>query len=199
MSAVSLPVTRPAGRALIVGGDSCRDEPVNLLRQQGFQCEEAGDPYAAMAELTGHPSAYKALVLSLSGVYREELQMIAAVKRHFPAVEIWLTHADGRMAALAEAMRFGADGLLSEDGFHRTSASAAESARSSEASAAAPISSPISPPLTRDEAGESERMESRADDSDTEADAHGEPVLSAEELRALLQEHPSCPPGPEQG
>src|SRR5207302_5412481 len=81
---VSLPVTRPAGRALLVGSDSCRPAPLRLLRQLGFHCEEAQDPYAAMAELARRPLAYWALVLSLNSLYREELPMIAAVKRRWP-------------------------------------------------------------------------------------------------------------------
>src|SRR5256885_5667394 len=119
MSGVSLPVTRPAGRALLVGSESCRPQLLHLLRQLGFQCGETEDPYAAMAELARHPRGYWSVVLSLTGLYREELQLIGAVKRRFPHVEVWLTHTDGRAAALAEAMRLGADGVLTEDGAHR--------------------------------------------------------------------------------
>src|SRR5258708_23939225 len=111
MSAVSLPVTRPAGRALLVGSASCRSGPLDLLRQRGFQCNEADDPYAAMAELAPRPRAYWALVLSLTSLYREELQLVAAVKRRFPHVEIWLTHTDSPAAALAESLRLAAAGL----------------------------------------------------------------------------------------
>src|SRR5436309_3068641 len=87
---VSLPVTRPAGRALLVGSDDCRPQPLELLRQLGFQCAEREDPYRAMAELAAQPRSYGAIVLSLNGLYREELQLIAAVKRRWPHVEVWL-------------------------------------------------------------------------------------------------------------
>jgi hypothetical protein len=90
-----------------------------MLRQMGFTCAEADDPYVAMAELCRNPSEYKALVLSLAGVYAEELELIATIKRRHPEVEVWLTDADGRQSALGEAIRLGADGLADEDGLHR--------------------------------------------------------------------------------
>src|SRR5688500_9387098 len=119
MSGVSLPVTRPIGRALVVGNPASRPDAVDALQRLGFGCSETDDPYAAMAELCRRPLVYRALILSLVSVYREELNLVAAVKRRFPHVEIWLTHTDGRQASLAEAMRLGADGLLAEDGLHR--------------------------------------------------------------------------------
>jgi hypothetical protein len=57
MSSVSLPVTRPAGQALVVGLAASRDEPAKLLRRQGFHCHEVDDPYGAMAELA-RPGAF---------------------------------------------------------------------------------------------------------------------------------------------
>ena len=86
-----------------------------MLRQMGFTCAEADDPYVAMAELCRNPSEYKALILSLAGVYAEELELIATIKRRHPEVEVWLTDADGRQSALGEAIRLGADGLADED------------------------------------------------------------------------------------
>ena len=128
---------------MIVGSAACRAEHANLLRQQGFTCQEADDPYQAMLELSRPAAVYRALVVSLAGLYREELPLIGAVKRWLPGVEIWLTNTEGRVAAMAEAMRLGADGLLAADEF---------------------------------------------------PSGAGEPVLSAEELRALLQDQPVFPP-----
>ena len=119
MSQVSLPVTRPAGRALLVSNPAARSDVRATLARLGYGCGEADDPYAAMAELCRRPLVYRAMILSLSGLYREELAIISAVKRRYPHVEIWLAHTDGRQAALAEAMSVGADGLLDEDGLHR--------------------------------------------------------------------------------
>lgn len=201
MSAVSLPVTRPAGRALLIGSESCRPEPSQLLRQLGFQCGEVEDPYAAMAELARRPRAYWAIVLSLTSLYREELQLIATVRRRYPHVEIWLTHTDGRAAALAEAMQLGAQGLLTNEGLHRMAVSGAPSpAGPSMAGAAASAMSPISSPLFATptspppDAGDAPAAATARQPIDDPAayvdDATGEPVLTAEELRALLQEPP---------
>ena len=185
MSAVSLPVTRPAGRALLIGSESCRSEPLNLLKHRGFQCGEVEDPYAAMVELTHRPRAYGALVLSLFSLYREELQVIAAVKRRWPHIEVWLTHTDGRAAALADAMRMGADGLLTEDGFHRTAIATPLEAMSSVSPVSAPRWVPRST-TNAEEAAPSHPSDVYIDDTT------GEPVLSEEELRALLQEPPAA-------
>src|SRR3954454_13254579 len=123
MSGVSLPVTRPSGRALVVGNPAGRTEPLGTLQRLGYGCAEMDDPYAAMAELCRRPLVYRAVILSLSSLHREELALIPGVKRRFPHVEIWLTHTDGRQAALADAMRMGADGLLSGEGLHRVALS----------------------------------------------------------------------------
>src|SRR5947208_3201830 len=119
MSGVSLPVTRPSGLALVVANPAGRAQPTHAMSSLGFDCADMDDPYAAMSELCRRPLVYRALVLSLASLYREELQLIPTVKRRFPHVEIWLTQLDGRQGALAEAMRLGADGLLGEDGLHR--------------------------------------------------------------------------------
>jgi len=124
MSSVSLPVTRPTGRALLVGGVDCRQRPLALLQDIGYVCVEADDPYSAMVELSRRPQAYRAMVLSLQSVYREELSLIATIKTRFPQVEIWLTDTDGRQASLADAMCLGADGLLGNDGLHRVAMAA---------------------------------------------------------------------------
>ncbi len=91
-------------------------------------------------------------------------------------VEIWITHTDGRQASLAEAMRLGADGLLSEDGLHRVALNATLEAAGSAGTRPMADTGP------------------RAAAVDISDPTVGEPVLTAEELRALLQEQPSLPP-----
>ncbi len=122
MSSVSLPVTRSRGRALVVGSTACRGPVVETLKGIGFECEGVEDPYAATAEICRRPADYQSLVISLQSIYREELVLIRALKGRFPRVEIWLTDLDGRAAALADALSFGADGLLTDDGLHRLGA-----------------------------------------------------------------------------
>jgi hypothetical protein len=182
MTGVSMPVTRPTGRALIIGSPACRSEPLNTLQRLGFTCAEIDDAYSAMAEICRRPLVYRAIILSLASLYREELALIQSVKRRWPHVDIWVTQTDGRHAALADAMRLGADGLLSDDGLHRTAMAGAgpgESvyARADVGAAVAPVS--VVPPVDADR-----------DVTDAEMGAN-EPILTADELRALLAEQPT--------
>ena len=170
MSSAVFPLKRPIGRALIVAGASARAQPLAAMQAQGYDCAEVDDPYAAAAELLRRPLVYRAVVLSLTSLFREELPIVATIKRRLPHVEIWLTHIDARQAALAEAMRLGADGLLGEDGMLHRTAAAGETGK--------PAPEPHVPPAPSD--------------IPTPA-SEGEPVLSAEELKALLQEQPGMP------
>jgi hypothetical protein len=185
MSGVSFPVSRPVGRALIVGTPAQRSQPLAAMQQLGFECAEADDPYAAMLEICQRPLVYRSAVLSLQGLYREELHLIATLRKRFPHLYIWLAHTDGRQAALADAMRFGADGLLAEDGLHRTALSGAnvEPEHRTTLERATPLTEPLLPNIEPPDA---------FDDTPS-----GEPVLTADELRALLQEQPTMPPAGE--
>jgi len=125
---------------------------------------------------------YRAVILSLASLYREELGFIATVKRRFPHIEIWLAHTDGRQAALAESMRLGADGLFDVDGLHRIATpSANEPVYHALPPAAAPV--PLQPAEMPPQMAPAEMSE-----------GVGEPVLTADELRALLQDQPAMPP-----
>ncbi len=185
MSAVSLPVTRPIGRALVVASPSSRPQPLSVLQHLGYSCAEVDDPYSAMAELCRRPMVYRALILSLTSLYKEELSVVATIKQRLPHIEVWLTQTDGRQASLAEAMRMGADGLLGDDGLHRIAMSPAHEQT--------PAMRPL-PAQTPDETS----TETTANHQDSEDDGDigiGEPVLTADELRALLQEQPASDRG----
>jgi hypothetical protein len=184
MSAVSLPVNRPNGRALVVASASSRASAAETLKHLSYQLQDVEDPYAALAELCRRPLAYRAVILSLQSLYREELQIIPTITRRYPHIEIWLTHTDGRAAALAEASRMGAHGLLSEEGLHRFAIAARETAPSHAAPMAA-HPAPAASDLT-----ELSPREATFLDVPT-----GDAVLTAEELRALLQEQPVRQPG----
>ena len=84
-------------------------------------------------------------------------------------------------AAAAEAMRLGADGLLGEEGLHRMAPLPA-------AREVPPIPQPIEEPEL--EPSETASSEPAA----APEPAAAEPVLTADELRALLQDQPSMPP-----
>jgi CheY-like chemotaxis protein len=190
MSAVSMPVDRPTGRALVVGAETTRSPAVGVLTRLGYSTTEAADPYAAMAELMRQPQAFTSITLALSGLYKEELTIIDAVRRRFPQIEIWLTQTDGRAAAMADALRRGADGLLSDEGLHRL-AMTRPAVSPPAAASGPPRTSPVSSPAISviHQSVEQPNGDSQA----------GDPILSAEELRALLQEQTSTFPGdPEQ-
>jgi DNA-binding NarL/FixJ family response regulator len=138
---------------------------------------EVDEPYDAMVQLCRRPLFYSALILSLNSLYREELQIISAVKKRFSHVEVWLSDTDGRQAALAEAMRLGADGLVAPDGLHRIAAPAASVAVAKSAPPSPVTLELPSMPATVENPASSERMT--------------DPLLTAEELRALLQESPA--------
>jgi hypothetical protein len=190
-----------------VGNPASRPDAVDALQRLGFGCSETDDPYAAMSELCRRPLVYRALILSVASLYREELNLIAAVKRRFPHVEIWLTHTDGRQASLAEAMRLGADGLLAEDGLHRIAlpatagpgmqalpgiSSGGSGTNGGSAASGSSISGLGQQSMNVPAPLEAPRpAEPRPVDADTSL---GEPVLTADELRALLQEQTAPPP-----
>lgn len=203
MSAFSLPVTRPTGRALIVGLPACRSAPSVALQRQGFAVTEVDHPYDAMVHLCRKPLFFSAMILSLHSLYREELQIISSIKRRFAHMEIWLADTDGRQAALAEAMRLGADGLVAPDGLHRMATAPAATGDAPPIAPPMPILSPPSPPPAagpiRDISTESntsaldEAMESKLQTSFSTPPPPppADPLLTAEELRALLQETPA--------
>jgi hypothetical protein len=187
MSGVSLPVTRPKGRALVVASPTSRVALVDLLARLGFESAQCDDPYAAAAELARRRLTYGSLILSLAGLYREELGFISTVKRRFPHIEIWLAHTDGRQAALAEAMRLGADGLVDGEGLHASSYSA-----DVKYPVVPEIPQPVRMPLPEN------APPSDAPPPGEPVEGIGEPVLTADELRALLQDQPAMPPSSEQ-
>lgn len=193
MPVVSLPVTRPAGRMLIVAGASMQPQPTQILIQLGFEPHSVLDPYSAMAELLSSGANYRGMVLSLQSVYREEIAMIATLKRRLPHLEIWLAHTDNRQAALAEAMRLGADGLLGEEGLHRIASSQAtpEAVPPPATTPSLSLALQFPPPM---EGSTPTADQTQVDHGGDDQSAENEPVLTADELRALLQEQPASPP-----
>jgi hypothetical protein len=158
-----------------------------------MEFEAADDPYAAAIELCRRPLAYRAVILCLNSTYREELPLIRMIKSRLRHIDVYLSQTDGRHAALAEAVRMGADGLLADDGLHRIASdsgpifnvavAAAESRyNGDEHHAAVPVPTPA--------AAANETSPDFFDDPL----ANGDAVLTADELRALLQEQPSLPP-----
>jgi hypothetical protein len=83
-----------------------------MVNAAGVTPTLVGDPYAAMLVLASTGGA-RAVVLGLGGLFREELPVISAIKAEFAGVVVLLADGEGRAAMSAEAMRLGADGVLS--------------------------------------------------------------------------------------
>jgi hypothetical protein len=163
---------------------------VAALQKRGYVCTEVDEPYDAMVQLCRRPLFYAAVILSLNSLYREELPIITSVKRRFSHVDIWLSDTDGRQAALAEAMRLGADGLVAEDGLHRIAAAVSPADGDGPAATSAPnVEIPDSPD---DDPPNPDPAKSPPDPTELSGpqDRSTDPLLTAEELRALLQESP---------
>ncbi len=178
MLSASVNLPKPVGHAMVVSGDGSREKPSQVLRGLGYEVDFRDDPYAAMIELCRRPLVFRAVVLSLQALYRDELQIIATIRRRFPHMTIWLTQTDGRQASLAEAMRLGAEGLVSDDGVVTFSDNPPPVA------AVAPVTyrpAPMPEPA-RTEIVDPPRTTKRAAVAQTSTD----PVLTADELQALL-------------
>ena len=210
MSASNSSHSRLPRQALVVGTAALRGGAVESARAMGLTIVESEDPYSAMAELARDPGRFHAVILSLQSLYREELQIIPSIKLSIPAVEIWLTDAEGRSAALAQAMRLGAEGLLGEEGIHRAaSGNGTDASTATQGSGTVhvkPVPVPAKPaddrpvalarPPIRDESvaavpiRTAERLQNRAvlEEEDPYNSSPGEPVLTADELRALLHD-----------
>ena len=150
------------GRALMVGKHVSACD-ASALRELGLEVELMGDPYAAMAELASRPLAYRALVLSLAAIFPEELAIVNVVKKRYPHVKIMAGDTAGRPALLAEVKKLGVEQIVVQ----------------SEMPATASLSKDkIETPAEINENDEQLRQPA------------GEPVLTAEELRALLEDQP---------
>ena len=160
-----------SGHVLALVADASANSLTAELDRLGYQSTMTDDPYAALVELLDRPLVYRALVVSLPSLYREELTIIRTVRAKLPHLDVLLAHTDGRQAALAEAMRLGATALLSNEAVHRL---------------ADVIPAPTDEPIKNtDDAPPPMDQEELMDEL--------EPLLTAEELRALLQEQPTLP------
>ncbi|MGN6505857.1 MAG: hypothetical protein ACTHM6_09870 [Tepidisphaeraceae bacterium] len=168
MLTANVNIPKAVGHALLVGSDGCRSQPRLTLSASGYEIDECDDPYAALLELCRRPLVYRAVVLSLQCLYPEELSIISTIRRRFPHVSIWLSQTDGRQAFLAEAMRLGAEALIDQGGVHT-------------------LLDPHHGPANAKPMTFRPVPSHEGDNAEPAARARAaEPVLSAEELRALL-------------
>lgn len=141
----------------------CRPHDLERLIEETKTTPDAAihvpDVFRCSLLLTRQPLV-KMVVLSLAGLYPQELLLIEAIKRNRPGVQVVVADASRRGAALARATRLGADRLLTSDGL--------VSLRGA--------SSPLPP--TGPEPDPAQDQEEDPPDPD--------PFLSSAELRALL-------------
>jgi hypothetical protein len=175
MASLTLQSSRSLGRALVVGNPACRQAVLQVLSQEGQTAFETECPYQAMAELARKSQAYRMVILSLQSLYREELVIVAAIKSRHPDLDVWLAQTEGRAGALTDALQLGADGIVAGDGLHRLAA------------AGATIPAPAVPSCPDEPVREITLPPEEPVLSVTPSD----PVLTADELRALLQEPPA--------
>ncbi len=180
MASLTLQSSRSLGRAIAVGNAACRQAILAVLAREGQTAFETDCPYQAMAELSRKPQGYRMVILSLQSLYREELGIIAAIKAHCPDMDVWLSQTDGRTSALADALRLGADGIMANDGLHRLSPPVDKSP--------VPAAAPVATPPT---VGAAREMVNRPNEPVMSVTSTDDPVLTADELRALLQEPPA--------
>lgn len=171
------PLPSSSGHVLALVADASADSLAAELDRLGYRSTMTDDPYAALIELLDRPLVYRALVVSLPSLYREELSIIRTVRAKLPHVDVLLAHTDGRQAALADAMRLGATALLSDEAVHRLA--------------------DVIPPPTDETDLTTEQMpagdEPLPTDEPEDVSNEFEPLLTADELRALLQEQPTLP------
>jgi len=171
MSNLAIPSSLTRGPAIVVGGEGCRAMALGVLSRENIPAFEAESPYPAMAEISRKPGVYKTVILSLQNLFQEELRMIEAIKALHPGIGIWLCHTEGRPSTLAMALRMGADGILAEDGLHRMAPGAEIVEKESPPAKTPPP--PVKPSVVVAPAASVNPIE---------------PILTVEELRALLQD-----------
>ena len=180
---LTAPLPKTAGHALIVGNDGCRSQPREVLQSIGYDTDERPDPYAALLELCARPLVYRAVVLSLQSLYRDELPVITTIRQRFPHVSVWLAHTDGRHAALVDAMKLGAEALVSTSGIHSLG-DTQDQPQPSRPMTFRPVPADETPTEPETELAAS----AGRNGTTSAASRNSEPVLTADELHALLGE-----------
>jgi hypothetical protein len=175
MQGPSTVAEHPVKQVLFICSPASRSQARRELQRLGFTCAEFDDPYAAIVELARRPGDFAAAVVSLASLYGEELAIVAAITQRFPGIDVFLAHADERRDMAAEAIRLGATGILGNQGIRRL--------------AAAPNVATTAPPTAPPAATASSDARSMTTISATAPAANADdPILTAEELRALLED-----------
>lgn len=173
-------------RVAVVGSGEALARVLGLLHREGAACEAVNDPYRVVGLVAGS-SGVSAVVLVLPCLYPEEMAVVGALRR-LTGVPVIVAAADGLMSQLSAAIREGATAILTERGIDWLGVPASTGPLPP---AATPGSTEVTPPPTPIRSTPQVDVttpEDRFDELSEESGPPPEPVLSAEELRALLQE-----------
>jgi hypothetical protein len=154
-------------RAVVVASQTSQTELRTALDRLGYDTTCFDDPYSAYAFALSHAVGLRAFVVSLQSLYREELAVLASVGDRLPHLDRVVTHVQARQVSLAEAIRHGATTLLDDQGLHPLDG-------------AEPARPPVVAPAAAAEPARTGSRDPEPGDFD--------PLLSAEELRALLHD-----------
>lgn len=191
----------PSVGVLCVGADAATLRSIALLAQ--VLPTAYPDPYAAMYAIAASPAKWHMVVLDLQQFYDGELAIIPAIRATAAQCRVVVAHADGRPAMLARAIRLGIDGLLTGGKIEWfTTAEPAMSQPAAHPStrlpqpippSAAETPSPETPtPETSTRASTHNSPDDHADQAELRSVAdiyQDEPLLTADELKALLSDH----------
>lgn len=215
-------------RVAVVGSGELLSRTVGLLHRLGAQCVLLEDPFHATYELSrSSAGTYGALVLVMPCLYPSELACIPAIRQATPPTRILLACAEQHLSSLSHALRMGASGLLTEMGVELLDSSAStqgsrpqtpgampettapdsptstpsSSAFAADSSATGPSVQVDAAPVPADPQFEEDDefdhlAEERAPNHEEDV---GDPILSAEELHALLHDDLPATPGPYNG
>ena len=146
------------------------------------------DPYVAMLHIARDPGAVSRVFIDLQQFFDSEIPFVAAVRAIAPQCRIIALGSESRPSLLAKAIGAGVDGLLADGKIRWLRESPLRSQPLSrtnpiETSAAIEL---VDPPETLSTA---DSTRDPTDSSASDFPGAAEPLLTAEELKALLSDH----------
>lgn len=162
-----------SGRVALIAGPTTRDQHAETLMRAGYDVYGFDDPYDAMLAICRKPLVFRAVTLSLQGIYLQELAIIPVISRRYPHMRLVACDTHGRRAAFDRARELGVTDQLDGGGIRPV-----ENAKKRDPGTVrlsnASTDLPMPPGLTSAEAA---ALAEPIDDG---------PLLTPEELRALL-------------
>ena len=176
-------------RVMVVGVGDVLARVLGTLHRLGAACVAVDDPYRAVLEVAGSQGSARggtcdAVVFALPCLFPGEVAAIRAISKLRPAPIILVAAAEQQLSLLTAAIREGAVGVITERGIEWLASIAPEHA----------TPEPLPEQLLIDDSAETDSAQFDADADSDDADAEfdltepTEPLLTAEELKALLHD-----------